>query len=209
MTTNPRIGGPAPDAFEIERRETCFRGFFQLDCFVVRHQRFDGGWTPLLRREVFLRGRAVALLPYDPLRDRVALVEQFRIGAAAAGRPAWLIEIPAGIIEQGEADEDVARREAKEEAGLELLDIEPITEFMPSPGGSSEVVSVLAARIDRQEVGGLFGVDHEGEDIRAHYPTADEAFEWVRSNRIDTSFSIIALQWLMLNRDRIRQAWLP
>ena len=198
-----------PQAFEIQRRETCFKGFFQLDRFVARHERFDGGWTPPLSREVFLRGRAVALLPYDPLRDRVALVEQFRIGAAAADRPAWLIEIPAGIIEDGEADADVARREAMEEAGLQLLDIEPIIEFMPSPGGSSEVVSLLAARIDRREVKGIFGVDDEGEDIRAHYPTADEAFDWVRSNRIDTAFTIIALQWLMLNRDRLRRAWLP
>lgn len=198
-----------PDAFEIQDRQVCFSGFFRLDRFRLRHQIFAGGWSDPIEREVFLRGPAVAVLPYDPLRDRVALIEQFRIGAAVAGRPAWLIEIPAGIVETGEAGVDVARREAREEAGVDILDLETIVDFMPSPGGSSEVVHLFVGRIDRENVDGLFGIDHEGEDIRALYPTAEQAFAWVRSNRIDTSFTIIALQWLMANRQRLRQEWLP
>lgn len=194
--------------FEFINRRACFKGFFQIDRFDVRHRTFAGGWTQPLRREVFLRGHAVAVLPYDPLRDRVVLIEQFRIGAAAADRPAWLIEIPAGIVEPGEAVDEVARREANEEAGLDLLQLKPIVEFLPSPGGSSEVVHLLAGRIDRTSVSGIFGLDHEGEDIRTHYPTSDEAFDWIGQGRIDNSFTIIALQWLMLNRASLRQEWL-
>jgi ADP-ribose pyrophosphatase len=185
--------------FEIIERQVCFDGFFRLDRFDVRYRTFAGGLSSTLRREVFLRGHAVAILPYDPKRDRVVLIEQFRIGAAAAERPAWLMEIPAGIVENDETVEDVAHREVKEEAGLDLLHLQPIVEFMPSPGGSSEVVHVLGGRIDRETVTGVFGLDEEGEDIRTHYLTREEAFALIDQGRIDNSFTIIALQWLMLN----------
>jgi len=193
---------------EILNREPCFKGFFQLDRFSVRHRLFSGNWSAELQREVFLRGHAVAVLPYDPVRDRVALIEQFRIGAAAANRPAWLMEIPAGIVENGESIDEVAKREANEEAGLDLQSLKPIVEFMPSPGGSSEVVHVLVGRIDRESVDGIFGLDEEGEDIRTLYPSREEAFELIGQGRVDNSFTIIALQWLMLNCAKLQREWL-
>ncbi|MEM7445151.1 MAG: NUDIX domain-containing protein [Pseudomonadota bacterium] len=197
-----------PDKFEIVERQVGFHGFFQLDRLCLRHELFDGGWSEPLKREVLLRGLAVAVLPYDPRRDRVALIEQFRVGSAAAGKPPWLVEIPAGIVEANETAEGVARREALEEAGLELREIVPIVEFMPSPGGSSEVVQIVAGRIDRETVDGLFGLADEGEDIRALYLSSEDAFDLIGSERLTASFTIIALQWLILNKERLRREWL-
>jgi 8-oxo-dGTP pyrophosphatase MutT (NUDIX family) len=120
---------------EVLEKTTPYRGFFRMDVYRLRHRKFDGGWTQELSREVFERGHAVAVLPYDPERDRVILIEQFRIGAYAAGLDAWLLETVAGVIEESESAQDVARREAHEEAGCDITDLVPIAEIMLSPLG--------------------------------------------------------------------------
>ena len=130
VETDPRI--------EVLEKIPAYRGYFRVDSYRLRHRRFDGGWTPVLEREVFERGHAAALLPYDPRRDEVVLIEQFRVGALAAGLDPWLIEIVAGIIEPGEAADEVARRETHEETGLNVGRIERIAEVFVSPGGASE-----------------------------------------------------------------------
>lgn len=192
---------------EVLEREICFQGFFRLDRFRLRHRRFAGGWTAPLHREVFLRGGAVAVLPYDPVLDRVVLIEQFRPGALAAGRPAWMIETVAGLIEPGESPEEVCHRETLEEAGLTLTALERIAEFMPSPGGSSEWVTLYGGRVDAGAAGGIHGNPHEGEDIRVLTLPADDAIALVGSGAIDNAFTIIALQWLALNRAVLRTRW--
>ncbi len=125
---------------EIIERTTPYRGCFRIEAYRLRHQRFGGGWTEVMTRELFERGHAAVVLPYDPARDVVVLIEQFRIGAYAAGRGPWLIEAVAGIVEPGEEPEDVARREAMEEAGCAITALEAIGTVMPSPGGSSEIL---------------------------------------------------------------------
>ena len=141
---------PSNDDVEIQDREICHQGFFRLERLRLRHGRFDGGWTPTLVREVLVRGLAVAVLPYDPVRDEVVLIEQFRPGALVAGEPAWMIEIVAGIAEEDEDLEDVARREAMEEAGMTVGTLEPVARYMPSPGGSSETVQIYVGRVDAE-----------------------------------------------------------
>lgn len=193
---------------ELVDRETCHDGFFRVDTIRLRHKRFDGRWTPVLSREVVIRRPAVAVLPYDPDLDRVVLIEQFRSGAYVAGRPAWMIEVPAGLVEPGEAVEAVAAREVREEIGLAVMTLEPIATFMPSPGGFSEVVSLFCGRVDAREAGGVFGVAAEDEDIRAFAMAADAAIGLLdEPDRIDNAFTILALQWLALHRDRLRRAW--
>lgn len=192
-----------PD-YEILSVETPFRGFFRVERLHLRHRRFAGGLTPVLEREIFVRGDAVGVLPYDPKLDRVLLVEQFRTAAMLAGRAPWTIEVPAGIIPPGETPEAVARRELKEEAGCTADELIPLYTFMPSPGGSSETVWLYAAITDLSTAGGLAGVAAEHEDIRIVVWDFEEARGRLARNQIDNAITIMSLQWLALNRERLR-----
>jgi ADP-ribose pyrophosphatase len=189
-------------------KEVCYRGFFRLERYRLRHTLFAGGWSEELDRELLERGHAAAVLLYDPACDAVVLVEQFRIGALASPRGPWLIEIVAGIVGPGESGADVARREAVEEAGCTVQDLIPICDYLVSPGGSSERIALFCARVDSRNAGGIHGLAHEGEDIRVRVVPFAEALDMVRDGRIDSASPIIALQWLALNRTEVRRRWL-
>ncbi len=197
----PRLGRGDVD---IVARDTVFKGYFQIDRYRLRHRTFAGGWTAEVVREVFERGHAVAVLLYDPAVDRVALIEQFRPGAYAAGGAPWLVEVVAGIIEEGEATEEVARREVQEEAGCAVLDLVPMVDFTVSPGGSSESVRLYCARVD-STIGGLHGLEHEGEDIRVFTVATDEAM--AKDGRITNATTLIAVLWLAGERENLRRRW--
>jgi ADP-ribose pyrophosphatase len=198
---------PGPDDVQIFSREQCFSGFYSLERLRLRHRLFRGGMGKEIERELFVRHDAVCVLPYDPVRDEVVLIEQFRVGALGKTDNPWLIEMVAGLIDKDEQPEEVARREALEEAGLELGELWPVSTYFPSPGGSNEQVHLFIGRCDSSGAGGVFGLEEEGEDIRADVWTLDEALAGVRDGRIDNAASIIALLWLALNRDEIRGAW--
>lgn len=168
---------------------------------------FDGGWSNPLTRELFIRDDAVCLLPYDPVRDQVLLIEQFRIGALQDARSPWLLELVAGIVEPGETVEQVAQREAQEEAGLAVQRLEPICCYHVSPGGSQEQIHLLCGQIDSYNQGGIFGLADEGEDIRALVVSREAAFAAVTEGRINNAATLIALQWLQLNHQRLKQTW--
>ena len=192
---------------EILERVTAFQGYFRIDRYRLRHETFGGGTTAEMSRELFERGHAAAALPYDPVRDELVLQEQFRIGAYAAGRPPWLIEIVAGIIEEGETSESLVRRELQEEAGLTALDLEPIADVLMSPGGTSESVAIFCARVDAANAGGIFGLESENEDIRTFAIPANDVESLLNSGRIANATATIALQWFLLNHDRMRTLW--
>ena len=197
------------DDVEIIKKETEFQGFFRLDRLRLRHRKFEGGWSEELNLEVFERGDAAAVLLYDPDRDAVVLIEQFRPGAFTAGRSTpWLVEVVAGIVEDGENGELAIRREALEEAGCAIIDIVPIVEVFPSPGGSSEVVSVYCGRVDAHDAGGIHGHADEGENIRVLVEPADAALKRLEGGEIQNAIMVIALQWLGQHREALRQTWL-
>lgn len=193
---------------EIVQKETCYQGFFRLERYRLRHSLFRGGWSPELTRELLERGHAAAVLLYDPDRDSVVLIEQFRIGALDAPGGPWLLEIVAGIIGGDETAADVARRESAEEAGCRVLDLIPICEYFVSPGGTSERITVYCGRVDAADAGGIHGLAQEGEDIRVHVVPFADALEMLRTGRIDSASPIIALQWLALHREEVRRRWL-
>jgi ADP-ribose pyrophosphatase len=197
-----------PKHYEILEKTVAYDGYFKILKYRFRHGLFAGGSSEPLERELFERGHAVAVLPYDAERDSVLLVEQFRVGALEAPRGPWLMEIVAGMIEPGETPESVARREAVEEAGCTVQELVPICRYLVSPGGTSEQVSLFAARADLSEVGGIHGLDHEGEDIRAHVVPFDQAMDMLSDGIIHVAPALIALQWLALNRERLRDLWL-
>jgi ADP-ribose pyrophosphatase len=185
-----------------------YKGFFKLTEVELQHDLFAGGKTPVLVREIIDRGHAVAVLPYDPVRDEVVLIEQFRIGAGEDSEGPWLIEVIAGYQEPGESAEEVVHREALEEAGCLLSDVELMYSCYSSPGGSNERVSLFFARTDSSNIGGIHGLDEEGEDIRVHVLSSQQAFDWLDNGRIDSAMPIISMQWFRINRERIRQRWL-
>ena len=161
-----------------------------------------------MERELFERDPVVAVLPYDPQADSLVLLQQFRLPAHVNGMAAWQTEIVAGIVEDGEDLEDVARREALEEAGCHLTALEKIITYMPSQGACTEVVTLFAGRVASAGLGGVYGLDHEHEDILAKVLPFQEAWALLQDGAIQNSPAIIALQWLALNRDRLRQDWL-
>lgn len=192
---------------QVLARDIAFDGYFRIVRYRLRHQLFRGGMGAEVVREVFERGHAVVVLPYDPLSDRVVLIEQFRVGALGVVDDPWLLEPVAGIIESGEAVEEVARREAAEEAGLRLLDLLPAGRCFASPGGTSETFQLYIGRIVAADAGGVFGLADEGEDIRSHVMALDEALALLESGRVAVASTMIALQWLALHRDDVRRRW--
>lgn len=192
----------------LESREPLHDGFFQMDHFHLRHRLFEGGWSPSLSREIMLRNPVAAVIPYDPITDKVVLIEQFRGGMFAAGdKTPWSIEIVAGIIEKDESAETMARRETLEETGCTIGRLEQIMEFYPSPGGCSEHVTVFCGEVSTEGVGGIHGVASEGEDIRVFSESTDAALTMIQSGEINNSIGVIGVQWLVLNRDDLRKRW--
>lgn len=192
------------DEVELLGRKPLLRAYLEVDEFRFRHRLFAGGMSGEVSREVLLRGEAVVVLPYDVRRDRVVLVEQFRIGAYVDGEPPWLLEPIAGLVEPGERPADVAIREAREEAGLALAEVRHVLDFYTSPGALSEKAMLFWAPADTAGVGGVHGLDHENEDIRVHVMDFAAAVEAMAAGRIRSSPGLVALQWLALNRARIR-----
>lgn len=199
--------GPDAPQFEILEEKNCYQGFFRLEKYRLRHRLYDGGMSAPIERELFERGHAAAALLYDPGRDEVVILEQFRIGALEAEGGPWLYEIVAGMIDAGESAAAVVRREAVEEAGCPVLELEHICDYLVSPGGTSERISLYCAKVDAEGVGGIHGLDEEDEDIRVQSVPFAEAWQWLGEGRINSASPIIAMQWLAMHRERLRRKW--
>ena len=193
--------------WKIVNQQVVFQGYFRMERFALQHELYAGGSTATFYRELFERGCAVAVLPYDPKRDEVVLIEQFRVGAIGTQNPPWLKEIIAGVIEPGETHQQVAERETLEEAGCEIIRLEKIGQYYVSPGGTSEQCMLYCGQVDTRGVGGIHGLDHEFEDILVEVVSLDQARKWLEDGTINSSPAIIALQWLLLNREKIRSRW--
>lgn len=181
-------------------------GFFALDLWHLRHRRFDGGMSPWLMREVFVAGDAVTVLPYDPVRDRVLLVEQVRMGPLGRGDPLpWQLEAIAGRIDPGETPEAAARREAAEEAGLRLGALEKVAEYYPTPGAVTEYLYSYVALCDLPDgVAGIFGAAEEAEDIKGHLLSFDRLVEVMAAGEIGNAPLLLTVLWLQRERARLR-----
>ncbi|MDD5579869.1 MAG: NUDIX domain-containing protein [Methylobacter sp.] len=194
--------------FEILNTEVVYPGFFRMKKYRLKHTLFAGGWSAEISRELIMRGNCVAVLLYDPQTDEVVLIEQFRVGAISQPDKAWMTEIVAGAIEEGETAEQVAYRESMEEADCEIQELMVINEFYTTPGGSSEKITLFCGKIDSTRVGGIHGLDDEDEDILVRAVHFDEAYKMLENREIESAIPIIAIQWLALNRQQLKQKWL-
>jgi len=202
---------------EVIEKEEVFQGYFRVDRYHLKHRQFKGGMGADITREIFERGHAASCLLYDPDLDKLVLIEQFRAGAYAAlsspwydeeNTSPWLIEIIAGIIEDGENPEEVVRREAMEEAGCEIHEIEPLFHYLVTPGGSSESMFTYVGRVDASNAGGVHGLKDEGEDIRVLVLDVEEVFRMFDQGKIINSMIIIPLQWFRIHHQDLRARWL-
>jgi ADP-ribose pyrophosphatase len=196
----------------VDHEETAWRGRFRLDLVTFRQRRFDGAWSRPRTWELWVRGRAAALLAYDPVKDVVVLVDQCRLPAYAAGFDPVMAEVPAGLCDGDETPEATIRREAHEEAGLEIRHLQRIGTFLLSPGASDESVTLFAGHIDAPQadaegIVGYGGLAAEGEDIRIRVRPANEAIAEALSGRISNATTAIALLWLAARREALRAEW--
>lgn len=190
-------------SWNLINHEVLFSQYFRLDEYRLSHELFAGSESSIFTREIFERGSVVALLPYDPVRCKVVLIEQFRAGAIRDKNSPWLIECVAGVIEEGESADQVALRESKEEAGCEISRLHSISRYYVSPGGTTEQCTLYCGIVDSSGVGGIHGLAEENEDIRVEVIDASLAYQWVRDGKVKSSATIIALQWLELNQQRL------
>lgn len=196
-----------PDA-EILDASTGFGRYLRIDVFRFRHRLFSGEWSTARSYDVLRRGRAVAIILYDPDRDAVVLIEQFRFPALLSGSSPWQIEVAAGMIDTDESPQAVAIRETREETGLALLD-EPILiqRYLPSAGGSDESVTLFCGRVDSGLAAGVHGLPEEHEDIRVIVKPLAELEAALDAGEIENGHTLIALFWLLRHRDRLRRLW--
>ena len=200
----PRYG--VGDA-EVFSREQSFKGYFSVETLTVRHRLFEGGWSLPIRRELFQRGDAVGVLPWDPLTDELVLIEQFRVGAIRDQDSPWMLELVAGIVEPGESDMAVVHREADEEAGCVLGRLEPIATFYPSAGACSEQIRLFIGEAMAARPGTVQGLDTEHEDILVHQLPRRQALQMLDHNEINNGHTLLALQWLARHGERLKAEW--
>lgn len=187
---------------EIKSVEPVYNGFFKINQFKFTHALFNGGQSTIVSREIFERGHAVAVLPYDPIKNKVVLIEQIRIGALATKQSPWLLEVVAGMIDKPEDTSQVAIREAQEEAGLTINKLIPILDYLSSPGGTTERVYLYLGIVDCKDAAGIFGLDEEQEDIKAHVFDYNEAIGLLNDGQLDNAATVICMQWLALNKSK-------
>ncbi len=187
---------------DIKEEKGLYQGFFQIKQLSLRHRLFAGGWSDVMQRELFYRRPVGGLLPYDPVRDEVVLIQQFRVGALEQKNP-WLIELVAGITEPNESVEAMIHREAQEEAGIELLELIKLYEYWVSPGGSSEKITLFCGRVDATLAGGIHGLAEEHEDIKVITMSSSAALDAIKDGTINNAATIIALQWLAMNKTTV------
>ena len=227
MNTAKNNPTPGFDDVDLKAKTTVFDGFFKINKYTVQHRKFSGEMGGDVERELFERGDAAVVLPYDPVTDEVVLIEQFRIGAYSCALrlgeqqnvqqsvqqnsgekdSPWLIECIAGMIDKGQSPQEVAVREAVEEADVELTDLKFVMKFFPSPGGMSELMYLFVAKVDSTTAKGIHGLPGESEDIRVLRVKREEAFEWLEKGLITNGPTVIALQWLQLNLEKWSDCW--
>ncbi len=204
----------APNKYDVLSRERRHDGFYKVDCLTVRHQCFSGNMSEVISREIVRRGEIVVVVPYDPIRDLVILTKQWRTGALAAQElpncpdaiMPWVVETVAGYINPGETPLVAASRELQEETDFEPKHLELIGQVLTNPGLSDEIAHLFYAEIDVDKTGHISGVENEGEDILVTAVPAQDVFDSMDKWEIQKATSLVALNWLRMNRPKLMSA---
>lgn len=189
---------------KILKKERAFKGFFEFNKYNFQFEKYDGTLSPPIEREIFERGHAVAALLYDPQKDVVVLIEQMRFPAYLASQDAWMTEIVAGMIDEGETPEQAICREIEEESQCHVQQLEFILDYMPSSGACTETVKLYLATVDSTTLSPYMGQADEHEDIFVFTMGAEEFIQKTFSNKFNNSVIIIAGLWFQANHQRLK-----
>jgi ADP-ribose pyrophosphatase len=208
MAKPPFVTEPSHPDVEIARVRTVSARHLRIDTFGFRHRRFSGEWSAEREYDVLRRGQAVAIVLYDPDRDAVVLVEQFRLPALLAGSSPWQLEVAAGLNDTDETPEAVAVRETHEETGLALIsDPVLIQRYLSSAGNSDEGIVLFCGRVDSTAAVGVHGLPEEHEDIRVVVKTLAEVEALLDTGAVESGHTLIGLYWLLRHREHLRRLW--
>jgi ADP-ribose pyrophosphatase len=192
---------------QILTQKYAYQGFYNIKEYELKHRLFNGQWSKVLKRELFDRPPVAAALPYDPVQNKVILIEQFRVGALEYCCP-WLIEIVAGLADEKTANtEQLITRELQEESGIIAQALHKIYEFWVSPGGSNEYLTLYCAKVAAPMTGGIHGLAEENEDILVYVLDTEQALAMLTTGKITNATTIIALQWLALHKNDVDKIW--
>ena len=201
-----------PTDVVVEATQTVWKRRTQLDVVRFRQRKFNGLMSEPRTWEVWIRGHAVGVLPYDPVTDQLIMIEQFRYPAMLAGVDPVMLEVPGGFMDDGETEQQTAHRELQEEMGLAADRLHRIGRFVLSAGGSDESVTIFAGRMpapiaDADGIAGFAGLASESEDIRIRVLPAAQAIEHALAGTYANSITVMALLWFAARRDWLRQEW--
>jgi len=197
-----------PD-LRVAGHEIGFKRHLRVDVYRFQQRLYSGEWSTERTYDVIRRGAAVAVILYDPDREAVVLVEQFRLPPLLAGFSPWIVEVVAGLVDhENETHEEVGRRETGEEAGLELIgNLLPIQRYIPMPGNSDESITLFCGRVDSTKADGVHGLADEHEDIRVVVKPLAELEAMLDAGQIETGHTMVCLYWLLRHRDEVRRLW--
>jgi len=184
--------------YKIINKKNLYSGFFSLNKYEFIHEKHNGEWTSVVEREVFSGAHVSTLLPYDPIKKEIILIQQFRAGVLSRYDENYLLEIVAGIIDEGENPEQTAIRECFEETGCEVKKIHPIQSYFPAPGSSESYYHLYLGEIQAFEGERIKGLEKESEDILVKSFKIDEVRQMLKEKKIMNGLTLIALQWFFL-----------
>jgi ADP-ribose pyrophosphatase len=184
--------------YKIINKKNLYSGFFSLNKYEFIHEKHNGEWTSAVEREVFSGAHVSTLLPYDPIKKEIILIQQFRAGVLSRYDESYLLEIVAGIVDECENPEQTAIRECFEETGCEVKKIFPIQSYFPAPGSSESYYHLYLGEIQAFDGERIKGLEKENEDILVKSFKIDEVRQMLKKKKITNGLTLIALQWFFL-----------
>ena len=185
--------------FKILKKKNLYNGFFKMNEVTLKYKKYDGSWTNKIKRELFGGAKVSAVLPYDPIKNEIVLIQQFRPGTISKNDNNYLDEIVAGIIDPGETPEETAIRECYEETGCKIKKLTPIQGYFPAPGSSESYYYLYLGEIKTISETRIMGLESENEDIFVKSYKIDEVRSKMNDGKILNGLTLIALQWFFLN----------
>ena len=184
--------------YKIINKKNLYSGFFSLNKYEFIHEKHNGEWTSVVEREVFSGAHVSTLLPYDPIKKEIILIQQFRAGVLSRYDENYLLEIVAGIVDEGENPEQTAIRECFEETGCEVKQIHPVQSYFPAPGSSESYYHLYLGEIQACDGERIKGLEKENEDILVKSFKIDEVRQMLKEKKIMNGLTLVALQWFFL-----------
>ena len=185
--------------FKVTNKKNLYDGFFKMNEVSLKYKKYDGSWSNEIKRELFGGAQVSAVLPYDPIKKEIVLIQQFRPGTISRNTNNYLKEIVAGIIDPGESPEIAAKRECLEETGYKIKNLTSIQGYYPAPGSSESFYHLFLGEVDSKNEKKIMGLDSENEDILVESYNINQVKKMMQNGELINGLSLIAIQWFFLN----------